>query len=96
MANAIAAIFSRVNLSRVNLDFRLDIRTLYHYSGVRTMYKNHGIDCRGRANRIDARPGSRSTGVSFRLIEASPTPFQGSRGKGIQPRHIYRSSMISR
>ena len=25
-------------------------------------------------------------GVPFRLIEKSPTPFQGSRGKGLQPR----------
>ncbi|HTC89330.1 MAG TPA: FAD-dependent monooxygenase [Bryobacteraceae bacterium] len=27
-------------------------------------------------------------GISFRLIEAAPTPFQGSRGKGIQPRTL--------
>ena len=27
-------------------------------------------------------------GVSFRLIETAPTPFQGSRGKGIQPRTL--------
>jgi 2-polyprenyl-6-methoxyphenol hydroxylase-like FAD-dependent oxidoreductase len=27
-------------------------------------------------------------GVSFRLIEAAATPFQGSRGKGIQPRTL--------
>ena len=25
-------------------------------------------------------------GVNFRLIEKSETPFQGSRGKGVQPR----------
>ena len=27
-------------------------------------------------------------GTSFRLIEAEPTPFEGSRGKGIQPRTL--------
>src|ERR1700691_5085646 len=27
-------------------------------------------------------------GISFRLIEASATPFTGSRGKGIQPRTL--------
>src|SRR5271169_2305875 len=27
-------------------------------------------------------------GISFRLIEAAATPFEGSRGKGIQPRTL--------
>src|SRR6202790_2101537 len=27
-------------------------------------------------------------GISFRLIEAATTPFEGSRGKGVQPRTL--------
>jgi 2-polyprenyl-6-methoxyphenol hydroxylase-like FAD-dependent oxidoreductase len=82
MASAVVAIFSR--LSRI---FCLDIRTPYYYC-LRTMYENTALIVGAGPTGLTLALDLARRGIALRLIEAAPSPFVGSRGKGIQPRTL--------
>ena len=83
MASAAAAIFCRV--SRI---FGLDIRTLYHYP-IRTVYETTTVLIAGAGpTGLTLALDLARRGIPFRLIEARAQPFEGSRGKGLQPRTL--------
>jgi 2-polyprenyl-6-methoxyphenol hydroxylase-like FAD-dependent oxidoreductase len=82
MASAVAAIFWRVNC-----DFVLDIRTLYYYS-IRTVYETTVLIAGAGPTGLTLALDLARRGIRMRLIEASSTPFEGSRGKGLQPRTL--------
>jgi 2-polyprenyl-6-methoxyphenol hydroxylase-like FAD-dependent oxidoreductase len=82
MASAIAAIFWRVNRA-----FVLDIRTLYYYS-IRTVYETTVLIAGAGPTGLTLALDLARRGISFRLIEAATKPFEGSRGKGLQPRTL--------
>ena len=82
MASAVAAIFWRVNC-----DFVLDIRTLYYYS-IRTVYETTVLIVGAGPTGLTLALDLARRRIPMRIIEASSEPFEGSRGKGLQPRTL--------
>src|SRR5580700_6276857 len=82
MASAAVAILCR--LRRV---FGLDIRTLYQYS-IRTVYDTTVLIAGAGPTGLTLALDLARRSIPFRLIEAAAKPFQGSRGKGLQPRTL--------
>jgi 2-polyprenyl-6-methoxyphenol hydroxylase-like FAD-dependent oxidoreductase len=78
----VAAIFWRVNR-----DFVLDIRTLYYYS-IRTVYETTVLIAGAGPTGLTLALDLARRSIPMRIIEASSTPFEGSRGKGLQPRTL--------
>jgi 2-polyprenyl-6-methoxyphenol hydroxylase-like FAD-dependent oxidoreductase len=74
-------------ISRLRFVFCLDIRTLYHYL-IRTVYETTVLIVGAGPTGLTLAVDLARRGVPFRLIEAAETPFEGSRGKGIQPRTL--------
>ena len=74
-------------ISRLKFVFCLDTRTLYHYI-FRTMYEKTVIIAGAGPTGLTLAVDLARRGVSFRLIDAASQPFEGSRGKGLQPRTL--------
>jgi 2-polyprenyl-6-methoxyphenol hydroxylase-like FAD-dependent oxidoreductase len=74
-------------VSRLRFLFCLDIRTVYHYI-FRTMYYTMILIAGAGPTGLTLAVDLARRGISFRLIDAALLPFEGSRGKGLQPRTL--------